>query len=135
MDDRVFLVVEEVEGFEQLVGPVEHLLDREGLVGLLHDAVQVLAGDVLHHEVLPVVLEEMIADARQGGMLETVKKTCFALDRPAVIIVHAERFLDRDDAAEPLVRGDIDRAHAPLADLFIDPIALLKDLSRLDHRN
>ena len=134
VDDRVFLVVEEIKRLEKLVCPVEHLLDGEWLVGLLEHAKQILAGDVLHHEVLAIVLDEMVADAGEGNMLEAVQQTGLAFDRFAVIVVHAKRFLDRDGAVETLVHGDIDSAHAPLADLFLDPISVLKDLSVLDHR-
>jgi hypothetical protein len=86
---------------------------------------QVLTLDVLHHQELPVLFQKMIAYARQCGVFQAVEQARLAFDRFAVVVVHAKRFLDRDDASKALVRRDVHSAHAALTDLPVDAIALL----------
>src|SRR5690242_271714 len=134
MNDLRFLCVQIIERVEQLIRPRQHLVGGKRTSFTRHHLRQVVAGDVLHHEKLPVGFGKMVADARQRGMMQTCEQPRFAFELFAQTFVGKERLFQRDGGIETLIDGFIDGAHAALAELAHDPIPALEDCVWRQHR-
>jgi hypothetical protein len=133
VDDGHLLRVQVVQGVEQLVCPSEHVGDGEGAPALLEHVGEVVAGDVLHDEELPLALGEVVADARQDVMPEVIEEPRLALEGAAQTRVVEEGLFDGDGRAEALVGRDVDGPHAAPPDLLADEVAILQDCVGSDH--
>src|SRR5947209_12213342 len=131
--DRRMLRVQVVERVEELIGPSEHLRDGERTAAPFQHLGEVFARNVLHDEELPLALVEVVADARERRVPKVVEESRLALEGFAQVCVVEESFFQRDGPAEAPVCGDVDRAHAALAYLALDGVAILQDCSGGDH--
>src|SRR5690348_7899495 len=134
MNDLRILRVQVVERVEQLIGPGQDLIRRKRSALAVHHFRQVVAGDELHHEKLPVALREMIADARQRRMMQTSEQSRLALELFAQTLVRKQRLLQRYSRIETLIDGLVNGAHATLTELAHDAIASLKDCVWRQHQ-
>ncbi len=134
VDDGRLVRVQVVERVEQLVGPAQRVRRREGAAfALLEQLREVGALDELHDEELAGLFDEVVAHFRQRGVAQVVQEVRLALEGFAQGGVVEEGLLDGDRAAEALVGGDEDGAHAAVADLSGHAVAVLEKHAWLDH--
>src|SRR5581483_5460266 len=94
---------------------------------------QIDAGDVLHHQKLPVTFVKVIADTRQSRVMKPRQKTCFALKLLAQFFIGKKRLFERDNRIQTLINGFVNRAHAALSKLPHDAITALENCSFCQH--
>ena len=124
-----------VERGGDLPEQLERPLRRQLLA--LQDRAEVVALDVLQHEVEPAVDLAEVVDADDVRVVEVGLDLGLATEPRAegrVLAQVAREDLDRDAAVEPLLDREVDTAHPAAADLLDDLIALDLDLRR-GHRD
>ncbi len=99
-----------------------------------HDR-EILAGNVLHYQELPISFIKMIADARQRLMVHSRQQTRFSLELFAEFFVCEKRFLQRHGSVETLVHRLIHGPHSALAELANNPVALLQNCICCQHKS
>src|SRR2546426_1918479 len=126
MQDRRIVAMKIYERFQNLLAPTQDVGGRKGPAAYFKQLGQVITGNELHYQILPVTFGEMIYDIRQRGMAQIRQQAGFAGERVARFSRSEEIFFDGDDAAEPLIDRFIDSPHAALPKLAHDAVAILK---------
>src|ERR1043165_4526190 len=119
------LRVQVIERVEQLIGPGQNLVFRKRASLAIHHLRQIVAGDELHHEKLPVVFRKMVAYTRQRRMMQAREESCFTFELLPQTFLGKQRLLQRDSGVETLVDGLVNRTHAALPKLANDAITTL----------
>ena len=115
VDDGRVLAVQVVERARHLVNPAQGVLFGQR-AALIDHVLQIYALDKLHHQVLGVALQcEVVEHNRQVGVAQGGQQRRLALELAGVLGRFQEILFDGDVAAQPLVEGAVDRAHAALA--------------------
>src|SRR5512141_3128043 len=92
------------ECVKQLVGPEHHPAYRKWSSSCLKPFREIVARDMLHHEILLPVFGEMVAHFRQYRMPQTCQDLGLALESCSELLVVGEaRSLQRHGTAQPLV--------------------------------
>jgi hypothetical protein len=123
-----------------LIAPAQHLAERECGAGLLSIRIplgqhrrQIGAVDVLHHQELAGPIGEVVDHARQGRVTQAGQQPRLAFERAADLIAGQHHLLQGYGVAEPQVGRLVDRAHAALADMTYDAVAILQERVGLEH--
>ena len=66
-----------VDRVAQLFGPFDHQRHHDGILAF-NKRPKVVAGHVIHHQVLAVILDEIIDHSRQVGVLKRGQQACLA---------------------------------------------------------
>ncbi len=121
-DDRRVLLVEIVEHHCQLPGPDQRLPLVEATRRSAYDRIQRLTGHVFHDQIGVIALAEVVHDAGNAGVVEPSQHLRLAAKgvdgRLPVGRGHLRRvhlFHGHGQMAQTVILGQIDRAHAPLA--------------------
>jgi hypothetical protein len=129
----------------QLICPRKHIFFwQEGFVTARFDqqSAQILAGDVIHHEIIARSVGEKIGNFGEIGVIETRKDSCLAQKLVAGFFSDIFRegaivfdFLQRTLAAlEASIIRKINGSHAALANAFADLITTSQYLPTLERR-
>src|SRR5581483_8948030 len=133
VDDRRRLRVQEAEHIENLARPAQHLGLGQPAAGaeLVEHPLQIAASNELHHQVVAIILGEVVddvGDARMGKHGEYARLAREVLDRLLLgNPVADDHLLDGDRATgEPGVVGEIDPSHPTLAEHLVHAVATVE---------
>jgi hypothetical protein len=143
MHDGRFLAVKESKCVGDLIRPPEHLFFTEKLfasTGVHQESAKVLAGHVIHNDIIARTVRENIRDFRQVGMVKTRKNSGLAQELFAGLLSYIFRegvvvfdFLQGALASlETLVVGKVNGSHAAFSDAFSNFIAATQYLLILE---
>src|SRR5438132_8125258 len=133
MKDRRVVAMKIYERLQNLVTPAQDIGSRKRPAAYFKQLGQVITGNELHYQVLPVTFGEMVYDIRQRGMAQIRQQAGFAGERVARFSRAEEIFFDGDNAAESLIDRFIDSPHATLPKLAHNAVAILKKSVRDKH--
>ena len=106
-------------GFVERIGDVnadlQHLFERQRTLGAGQSRRQCLAFEILHHEVVNLLVTADVVDGADVRMRQRGNRSCLALESRAAIRIGGEvgrQHLHRHRAIEPRVTGCVDLAHS-----------------------
>ena len=125
MDDRRRAGVQVGQRAAQGIRPPQDLIYRWG--AMLGMGVEIYPFDVVHHQVLAVLVDEVVGHAWQIGMAQAGEQRSLAVELALRLRVDVEIFLDRHPDLKGFIRGQIDGTHAALAEHAFDAIAMMEE--------
>jgi hypothetical protein len=123
-----------LQRIEQLIGPLQYLIAIKRPASEFQLCGEVITGDELHDKELAIAFDEVIADSGESDVMEAGEQSGFALEGARQLFVAEEGLLERDRRSQAEVDCLVDRAHPAVADHSYDPVSILQDCGRREHK-
>lgn len=118
-----------MQGVADSITPAEHLIDGGWLPG--DTCAQIGALNIVHHQVLAILENEMVGNPRQVGMTQGRQQASLPSKLPFGFGVEVEVLFYCDFNVKRDIVRKVYRAHAALTELSLDAVALVEDVARL----